>query len=71
MFDEIRYPVYELESSSIYELIDLIKEKKIARLIIERDDLCGDDEKLIRLVPGGKIFWCDDERKNLRVEMLV
>ncbi|HFP7834855.1 TPA: UDP-2,4-diacetamido-2,4,6-trideoxy-beta-L-altropyranose hydrolase, partial [Campylobacter jejuni] len=35
LIDEIPYPVYELSSESIYELINLIKEEKFELLIID------------------------------------
>lgn len=71
LIDEIPYPVYELESSSIYELIDLIKEKKFELLIIDHYDISCDDEKLIKLETGVKILSFDDEIKAHHCDILL
>lgn len=60
LIDEIPYPVYELASESIYELINLIKELKIQLLIIDCYSIDYDDEKLIKLETGVKILSFDD-----------
>lgn len=71
LIDEIPYPVYELESASIYELINLIKEHKFELLIIDHYDIGYDDEKLIKLETGIKILSFDDETKPHHCDILL
>ncbi|MBZ7934974.1 UDP-2,4-diacetamido-2,4,6-trideoxy-beta-L-altropyranose hydrolase [Campylobacter molothri] len=60
LIDEIPYPVFELQSASIYELIHLIKEYKFDLLVIDHYEIKADDEKLIKLETGIKILSFDD-----------
>ncbi|TKX34357.1 UDP-2,4-diacetamido-2,4,6-trideoxy-beta-L-altropyranose hydrolase [Campylobacter taeniopygiae] len=60
LIDEIPYPVFELQSASIYELIHLIKEHKFDLLVIDHYEITADDEKLIKLETGIKILSFDD-----------
>ncbi|MBZ7945836.1 UDP-2,4-diacetamido-2,4,6-trideoxy-beta-L-altropyranose hydrolase [Campylobacter sp. RM10532] len=60
LIDEIPYPVFELQSASIYELIHLIKEHKFDLLVIDHYEIKADDEKLIKLETGIKILSFDD-----------
>ena len=71
LIDEIPYPVYELASASIYELINLIKEEKFELLIIDHYDISVDDEKLIKLETGVKILSFDDELKPHHCDILL
>ncbi|EAL5963984.1 UDP-2,4-diacetamido-2,4,6-trideoxy-beta-L-altropyranose hydrolase [Campylobacter jejuni] len=71
LIDEIPYPVYELSSESIYELINLIKEEKFELLIIDHYGISVDDEKLIKLETGIKILSFDDEIKPHHCDILL
>ncbi|EJY0263868.1 UDP-2,4-diacetamido-2,4,6-trideoxy-beta-L-altropyranose hydrolase [Campylobacter jejuni] len=71
LIDEIPYPVYELDSESIYELINLIKEEKFELLIIDHYGINIDDEKLIKLETGVKILSFDDEIKPHHCDILL
>ncbi|MDX5764110.1 UDP-2,4-diacetamido-2,4,6-trideoxy-beta-L-altropyranose hydrolase, partial [Clostridioides difficile] len=71
LIDEIPYPVYELDSESIYELINLIKEEKFELLIIDHYGISVDDEKLIKLETGVKILSFDDEIKPHHCDILL
>ncbi|OKY02670.1 UDP-2,4-diacetamido-2,4,6-trideoxy-beta-L-altropyranose hydrolase [Campylobacter jejuni] len=71
LIDEILYPVYELSSESIYELINLIKEEKFELLIIDHYGISVDDEKLIKLETGVKILSFDDEIKPHHCDILL
>ncbi|EDO8477643.1 UDP-2,4-diacetamido-2,4,6-trideoxy-beta-L-altropyranose hydrolase [Campylobacter jejuni] len=71
LIDEIPYPVYELSSESIYELINLIKEEKFELLIIDHYGISVDDEKLIKLETGVKILSFDDEIKPHYCDILL
>ncbi|TEY02748.1 UDP-2,4-diacetamido-2,4,6-trideoxy-beta-L-altropyranose hydrolase [Campylobacter sp. US33a] len=71
LIDEIPYPVYELTSSSIYELINLIKAEKFELLIIDHYDIGYDDEKLIKLETGIKILSFDDTFKAHYCDILL
>lgn len=71
LIDEIPYPVYELSSESIYELINLIKEEKFELLIIDHYGISVDDEKLIKLETGVKILSFDDELKPHHCDILL
>ncbi|MFQ6343037.1 UDP-2,4-diacetamido-2,4,6-trideoxy-beta-L-altropyranose hydrolase [Campylobacter sp. VTCC 70190] len=71
LIDEIPYPVYELSSESIYELIHLIKEEKFDLLIIDHYGISVDDEKLIKLETGIKILSFDDELKAHHCDILL
>lgn len=71
LIDEIPYPVYELSSESIYELINLIKEEKFELLIIDHYGISVDDEKLIKLETGVKILSFDDEIKPHHCDILL
>ncbi|RKO64059.1 UDP-2,4-diacetamido-2,4,6-trideoxy-beta-L-altropyranose hydrolase [Campylobacter sp. P255] len=71
LIDEIPYPVYELASASIYELINLIKKEKFDLLIIDHYEITADDEKLIKLETGVKILSFDDEIKEHFCDILL
>ncbi|TBR78386.1 UDP-2,4-diacetamido-2,4,6-trideoxy-beta-L-altropyranose hydrolase [Campylobacter novaezeelandiae] len=71
LIDEIPYPVFELESASIYELIHLIKDHHFDLLIIDHYDIDKDDEKLIKLETGIKILSFDDELKEHYCDILL
>ncbi len=71
LIDEIPYPVFELESESIYELISLIKGKKFELLIIDHYGINADDEKLIKYETGVKILSFDDEVKPHYCDILL
>ncbi|EAH6869419.1 UDP-2,4-diacetamido-2,4,6-trideoxy-beta-L-altropyranose hydrolase [Campylobacter lari] len=71
LIDEIPYPVYELTSASIYELINLIKKEKFDLLIIDHYEITADDEKLIKLETGIKILSFDDEIKEHFCDILL
>lgn len=71
LIDEIAYPVYELASASIYELINLIKDGKFELLVIDHYDISIDDEKLIKFETGVKILSFDDEIKAHYCDILL
>lgn len=71
LIDEIPYPVFELSSASIYELINLIKEHRFKLLIIDHYEINADDEKLIKLETGVKILSLDDEIKAHYCDILL
>ncbi|AJC85235.1 UDP-2,4-diacetamido-2,4,6-trideoxy-beta-L-altropyranose hydrolase [Campylobacter peloridis] len=71
LIDEIPYPVYELASASVYELINLIKKEKFDLLIIDHYDIGINDEKLIKLETGVKILSFDDEIKEHFCDILL
>ncbi|MCH5337007.1 MAG: UDP-2,4-diacetamido-2,4,6-trideoxy-beta-L-altropyranose hydrolase, partial [Campylobacter sp.] len=71
LIDELPYPVYELESESIYELINLIKDENFEFLIIDHYGINADDEKLIKYETGVKILSFDDEIKPHNCDILL
>ena len=71
LIDEIPYPVFELASASIYEIINLIKEHKFNLLIIDNYDISADDERFIKANTGIKILSFDDELKEHYCDILL
>lgn len=71
LIDEIPYPVFELKSQSIYELINLIKDEKFELLIIDHYGIDANDEKLIKYETGVKILSFDDEIKAHHCDILL
>ncbi len=71
LIDEIPYPVFELSSASIYELINLIKKHDFKLLIIDHYDIDKDDELLIKLETGIKILVLDDMYKEHYCDVLL
>lgn len=71
LIDEIPYPVFELQSASIYELIHLIKEHKFDLLVIDHYEITADDEKLIKLETGVKILSFDDTANPHHCDILL
>lgn len=71
LIDEIPYPVFELKSQSIYELINLIKDEKFELLVIDHYGIDANDEKLIKYETGVKILSFDDEVKAHHCDILL
>lgn len=71
LIDEIPYPVFELESESIYELINLIKAENFELLVIDHYGISADDERLIKYETGIKILSFDDEVKPHNCDILL
>ena len=71
LIDEIPYPVYELASASVYEIINLIKEHKFNLLVIDNYDINADDERFIKIKTGIKILSFDDELKEHYCDILL
>lgn len=71
LIDEIPYPVFELESESIYELVNLIKNQKFELLIIDHYGINADDEKLIKYETGVKILSFDDDLRAHHCDILL
>ncbi|MCW0243566.1 UDP-2,4-diacetamido-2,4,6-trideoxy-beta-L-altropyranose hydrolase [Campylobacter lari] len=71
LIDEIPYPIYELASASVYEIINLIKEHKFNLLIIDNYDINAEDERFIKIKTGVKILSFDDEVKEHFCDILL
>ncbi|MBE3609688.1 UDP-2,4-diacetamido-2,4,6-trideoxy-beta-L-altropyranose hydrolase [Campylobacter californiensis] len=71
IFDEINYPKFELESSNIKYLINLINEQKFKLLIIDHYGINAKDEKQIKEQTGVKILSFDDEYKEHFCDILL
>ncbi|MCX2683194.1 UDP-2,4-diacetamido-2,4,6-trideoxy-beta-L-altropyranose hydrolase [Campylobacter sp. MIT 21-1685] len=71
LIDTIAYPVFRLQNSSIYELIELIKQKQFDLLILDHYDIGMQEEKLIKLQTGIQILSFDDEIKAHHCDILL